>query len=293
MDSGAQSTALTNVNIGTELARGTLNFAKRHKTWVGAWVFGLLLSVFGTGLRVTVQQQREYSSLMQSIDSDMLQEAQQDYYAAEAAYRRSAGWFTCDSRCKVNRDVRDRAYAVMQQEEAAVKDVVRKARGVLGMFSEDNVQEVRGMFWRQFAGGKQYAKRASMYDVIFFGVTMAMGRDETLWEFLLRVLMRVLMNVTVGITMALFGFLASAFSFCWSYAPDPVTGALFFGACVLAAASVVVTYLVGVWVVGIGTAVVAGQASGNLRSLPSAQQHRAYIRNGHLGRGTYGRSHYD
>jgi hypothetical protein len=53
--------------------------------------------------------------------------------------------------------------------------------------SEYGVSETKELFWSCFAGGKNFAKRSSWYDMMFMGMgSMVMGRDESMVEFLLR-----------------------------------------------------------------------------------------------------------
>uniref|UniRef100_A0A7S1XQ14 Uncharacterized protein n=2 Tax=Phaeomonas parva TaxID=124430 RepID=A0A7S1XQ14_9STRA len=122
------------------------------------------------------------------------------------------------------------------------------------------------------------------------GVSMAMGRDETLMEFLFRVLSRVVMNITFGLLFALINFMFAIGAFLWSNAPDPVSGLIFFGLAMLAGFSIVATYLMVIYVAAAGT-VVAGAtiAMQNARALPASQR-GAYIHGGRLHRD---RPHYD
>ena len=48
----------------------------------------------------------------------------------------------------------------------------------MGVLSEYGVAETRDSFWRAFAGGKGFAKRQSMMDLLFTGLRYS-SRDES------------------------------------------------------------------------------------------------------------------
>lgn len=73
----------------------------------------------------------------------------------------------------------------------------RQAKGHLGLFSVHAVSEIRAMFSRQFAGGKRFAQRSTLWDAVFMGIG-SMGRDEALASYVLRIVIRLLMNFTLG-----------------------------------------------------------------------------------------------
>lgn len=54
----------------------------------------------------------------------------------------------------------------------------------MGIFSEYGVQETRDVFWSTFAGGKDFAQRQSMWDLLFSGLRW--GRDEELFSVVIR-----------------------------------------------------------------------------------------------------------
>lgn len=62
----------------------------------------------------------------------------------------------------------------------------------------------------QVAGGKQFAKRATMYDAMFMGVgSLTSRRDEGLLALVVKMVFRVLVNLTVGLFMAVLEFVFS------------------------------------------------------------------------------------
>ena len=74
------------------------------------------------------------------------------------------------------------------------------------------------------AGGKDFAKRSSMWDLIFMG--WRWGRDEQLVTVVLRWLMQLLMNFTLGLIGALFVFVWRLWGLIAAYKPDPLTAAM-------------------------------------------------------------------
>uniref|UniRef100_A0A6U0UXC3 Uncharacterized protein n=1 Tax=Pinguiococcus pyrenoidosus TaxID=172671 RepID=A0A6U0UXC3_9STRA len=277
--------------LGQVVVRATVAFAKRNYVAMGLWALGLFITAFGSGFSVSGQQRAEYARIMNSVDSASLQDLEMAFFQADENYRYNKGWFSCNEECQHWQTKREHAQMALNSEQKKVESQVREAHRALGLFSTDTVGEARDLFWGAFAGGKRFAKRATYWDVIFMGVGMAMGRDESLPEFLLRVLIRVVMNLTVGLIFALITFLFSLASFLYTYAPDPLSALTFFGLAALAAASVVATYLLVVYVAAVGTVVgAASVASGYAGRLPGTRS--AYIRNGHL-RQNRGHSHYN
>lgn len=66
-----------------------------------------------------------------------------------------------------------------------------------------------------------------MWDAIFLGIG-AMGRDEHLISYLLRLAIQMLFNFTLGLFGALVGFWWSLWGLITSYQPDPLTGIIYF-----------------------------------------------------------------
>ena len=76
----------------------------------------------------------------------------------------------------------------------------------VGIMSEYGVQETRDMFWGVFSGGKDFAKRQSMWDLLFTGLRW--GKDEELFSVVIRWLVQLLINFTIGMVGALVVFIA-------------------------------------------------------------------------------------
>lgn len=232
--------------VATTVVRGIGRFAKRNKVLTGGYLFGwLFLLLVGNGARMTVQQVRDYNRIMDSVDLQVEYDASQKYYHALNAYRVTKGWFwSCDAVCSRNKDRMIRAERELNaiREEGAAR--MSDAKRVAGLFSEVAVGEVKDSFWQYFSQGKQFAKRQSMWDAMFMGIrTVARGRDESMFEYGLKVLMQVLINFSMGLCMALLFFVMGLWNIVRSYQPNPIVAVVFFLGAACAGGSFVVTYL--------------------------------------------------
>jgi len=239
-------------DVGSMVLRGAAGFARRHKVITGSYLFGILvLLLAGTGTRLTLQQRREYNSIMDTIDLQAEFEVSQRYAMAHQAYRASAGWFTCDSLCTRNKQRMERVKsdldAIRREGHARMSD----AKAVAGLFSEVGVGEVKDKFWSHFNKGKQFAKRQSMWDAMFIGMR-SMGRDENMIQYVLKVLMQVLLNFSMGLIIALVVFIFGLWGVVRDYQANPIIAVFFFLTTACAAFAFVATYLMGMFGAAIG-----------------------------------------
>ncbi|KAL3938965.1 MAG: hypothetical protein SGBAC_006223 [Bacillariaceae sp.] len=234
-------------DIGRMIIRGVPRFAKRHKVISGSYILGILtILLIGSGTKLNLDQRREYSNIMQTIDLQAEFDASQDFYVTDNAYRASKGWFTCDGLCQRNKkrmeESKYRLDLIRKEGEARMSD----AKSVAGIFSEVGVGEVQDSFWSYFASGKQFAKRQSMWDAFFISFR-SMRRDEKFFEYALNVLMQVLVNFSMGLVMALVMFVFGLWSIVRSYQANPIVALFFFVAASCAAFSFVATYLLAIY----------------------------------------------
>jgi len=232
------------------LAKATLRTAKDHPKITGGWALGLVLVAFGTGFAVTPEAAARYERGMQAVDlSEPIGRAAHRLSRAQRAHYDASGWFwSCDSRCQHHKAEADRAQAEfdgLKRQEAAGMSEVKKTVGVSSSYA---VAEARDSFWHKFAGGKAFAKRQSMWDLLFTGLR-ATHRDESTASIVLRWLMQLLFNFTLGLCGALIAFVWGLWALTMSYQPDPITGVAFAAACTLAATAMVATYLFAMRVV--------------------------------------------
>ena len=123
--------------------------------------------------------------------------AQQAMWEAHREFSRKSTFGYCfgDEQCLTKHEgflAKKKALAALEAKNAKI---VSDAKAKLGVMSEYGVEETRcifiitfacsglfdtrlhrHLFWRCFAGGKDFAKRSSWYDMMFMGIS-AMGAD--------------------------------------------------------------------------------------------------------------------
>lgn len=250
---------------------------RRHKGLVGMWALGLLLLVFATGFSVTEEQEATYNAIMNKVDFKRMQHAQQKAHVLGQQYYASKGFFSCDAVCTANYESLQHAQSELRSLQNDFAAVSSEAKQTVGLFSEYGVQEVRELFWAQFASGKDFAKRSSWYDLIFMGIG-SMGRDESLMEFALRFLMNMLINFTMGLIGALIGFYWYLWGVISSYEPNFLVALSFFMLASTAATSMVVSYLVGLYSAAAGSVFVAAKIGGQgMRVQDQTRRQQAFL----------------
>eukprot|EP00904_Undaria_pinnatifida_P000446 jgi/Undpi1/10401/HiC_scaffold_29.g12851.m1 len=226
-------------------------FIKKHPVISVSWVVGLLVSTLASGYTPTPAAVQNYEFKMASLNDEGLAEAQGEMVYWDNVYRRSKGMFwTCDEQCQHNKrefQKRQKAFNIINREYL---NGVAQAKSELGLFSEDGVEETRDLFWRKVSGGKQFAKRATMWDALFVGVG-TLRRDEGIAAVIAKIVFRFVVNLTMGLFMAVVGFLFSIWQIIWSYNPDPLSTMAFFAMASLGAVSLLATWLLGMAAVGV------------------------------------------
>jgi len=234
-------------DVGTLVVSGVTSFARRHKIISGGYIFGVLIILFaGSGAKLSMDQAKQYNSIMSTIDLEAEYNASYNYGQAQQAYHASKGWFSCDSLCQRNKDRMNQAKYVLDEIRQEGNARMSDAKAVAGLWSEVGVGEVKDSFWQYFHQGKQFAKRQSMWDAMFIGIRH-MGRDESMLEYALRVLMQVLVNFSMGLIMALVIFIFGLWSIVRSYQPNPIVAVLFFISAACAAFAFVTSYLLAIY----------------------------------------------
>ena len=156
-----------------------VGWAKRHPVTMTLWLSGLLVLQFATGFAVDQAIVAEYDAKMESAhDTSKAQRAVQNAYRE---YQSNSGIFGCagSSRCNAKYAQYQAAQSELRSLEAKNNAIVSDAKAKLGVFSEYGVEETRGLFWRCFSGGKDFAKRSSWYDMMFMGIS-SMGERAAL-----------------------------------------------------------------------------------------------------------------
>lgn len=236
-----------------------VKFVKEHKTISTSYLLGIILLLFGTGFVVTDTQAARYNEIMDSIDIESNQKAWQDLYIAKERYNARAGWFgSCNQHCMPYKQRMEAAQAIYDEAKRREEAITSAAKSEVGIMSQFGVQETRDMFWGVFAGGKEFAKRQSWWDLIFSGLRW--GRDEQLFSVILRWLIQLLFNFTLGMIGALVAFVWKLWGLVQSYSPDPATGFIYFALATLAATACVVSYLLMLYSAAAGSVVVVSKA---------------------------------
>eukprot|EP01031_Cornospumella_fuschlensis_P034355 gene34355-41585_t len=267
-------------DTSTLLLRVGVSAVKRHPGKAALYVLGLILCLFFNGFAVNEQSRAAFYQSLGQIDHAALDDAQFAASQAYKDYRRSSGWWSCDKSCQFYKE----QYEINQRRADELKRkqqlLLADAKGQLGIFSEYGVSETRDLFWRRFSQGKGFATRQSQWDALFMGIS-AMGRDEGLASYLVRLSVTVLFNLTLGVCGALIAFWFSLPGLLQSYGTSWLTGTCFFGLAGLAALSYVLSWLLGLYLLSAGAAYVTLRfAASNMRleddPRRSARTHRVH-----------------
>lgn len=235
---------------------------RKNPVKVGVWAFGLLICLVFNGIAVTPAQQEKFNSSLKQVEKVeySLDNAIERLRQSEADYRTSQGWFwSCNTAlCKSNKKVFEDDKASVDALKKVRSDSLSSAKSSVGLFSTYGVSETRWLFNDQFTRGKRFAQRQSWWDALWMGIG-AMGRDEGLINYLMRVLMNVLINFTLGVIGALIGFLWNLWSLVLEYRANLAAGLVFFALAALAAASFAAAWLFGIYMAAAGTVYVGGR----------------------------------
>lgn len=229
-----------------------------------SYVVGILLGVFFTGIAVSSDQAQNYDRELRRIDTQSLYHAEDHMQKAYARYYNVKGWFSCNADCQMLKGKYAKAEHEFNQLKETADLQLSDAKSKLGIFSEYGVEETRDLFWTRFNQGGQFAKRQTMWDALFAGMS-AMGRDEGLVSFGIRIVLNMCINITLGLFGAMVGFAWTLWSVVSSFQPTLAEAVLFFGLAVMAALSFCATFLIGVYGVAAGTVYVTVKAAANRR----------------------------
>lgn len=89
------------------------------------------------------------------------------------------------------------------------------------------------------------------YDIVFGSIRMAFDKDETIYEFFIRILLSMAINFTWGVIISIFNFLYSAGVLVYSYSTGPI-GILFYCLALTGGLSFLSTYLYGIFLAARG-----------------------------------------
>eukprot|EP00490_Sorites_sp_Unknown_P024539 CAMPEP_0114658272 /NCGR_PEP_ID=MMETSP0191-20121206/15429_1 /TAXON_ID=126664 /ORGANISM="Sorites sp." /LENGTH=155 /DNA_ID=CAMNT_0001879823 /DNA_START=456 /DNA_END=923 /DNA_ORIENTATION=+ len=151
---------------------------------------------------------------------------------------------------------------------------MNEAKQTVGIFSTYGVMDAKRLFWSAWEWGKDFAKRMSWYDAMF----MAFGhsRDEGFWVYIAKIALRTLMNFTVGFIYALIWFVWKLFWFVREYGGG-ITGLIFFILGSIAAFSMIVTTIMGMYA-GAAGIVATGVTIAKQQAIQGGRQPNRYVR---------------
>mmetsp|Transcript_13739 Transcript_13739/g.17902 ORF Transcript_13739/g.17902 Transcript_13739/m.17902 type:complete len:311 (-) Transcript_13739:45-977(-) len=241
----------------------------KFRTAVAFWALGLFLCLFAQApFTVSEEKQQIYEGLLDRAHSfEGYAPLEEELYEAQTRLDEVHVWFW-RFREPYSRLVPERKQDVAEvMSRIKVLDVERdkmivEAKSTVGIWSQYSIDEARSKFWNAFEKGKVFAKRRSFWDTLF----MVMSRkDENVISFVLSWVFQVIINFTFGLIGSLFYFTFAVISLVYSYSPGILSGLLFVGLALLAAASMVLTYLLGIY----------GCAAGGLYMTGKIAQHAA------------------
>lgn len=237
-------------------------FSSRHKLLSTSYLIGILvLLILGNGFHVSQSQYSQYNRIMNTIDLEREYHASQNMYRSQEAYLASKGWFTCDDLCQRNKRRVERDRRVLKEVREVGYAKMKRAKSVVGLFSDIGVGEVKDLFWNYFSQGLKFAKRQSMWDMMFLSIR-SIGRDESFLEYALKIGFQIFINLSMGLVMCLGIFVFGLWSVVKSYSTSPFVSAIQYLLCVSAAFSLVATC----WMIMTGVAVAGVMGVGKVMS---------------------------
>lgn len=265
-------------DIITSLSKKILASPKA-KTFIVLWMVGLFCMLYASAPVPTTEAMRdEFADLMDQADSvDGYQQAYQKLSYIEEKIYQHDGWFIgSEARAIVNdlKTERRRAYDDFARLDYKREELRREAFNVVGLWSEYGINEARQLFWDCLEKGKGFARRSTMWDMIF---GLAMGRDEGIGAFIVRVIINFVFNVTMGLIGAILAFMYYLYSMVLMYKASMASGLLFFGVMLLAGISMAFVYIFVIYgaVAGAGYFVVRTAVNAQIREGEGRGQQRA------------------
>jgi len=264
---------------------------RKGLTISGLWLFGLFaLFLAPAPSKITPEKLEAYQTRLDDARGLIkdLSYAERQRMDAQLALRDVSAWFwrwRPEHRARVLAkrpavDAAERRVRALQRERDAI---LRDAKSSLGLWSEAGLEESRELLWTNFQGGRVFAQRQTLFDSIF---TLIGSREKDWFFILLQILFTALVNYTIGTVISVFSFVLALPSLLSSFGPSLPSALVFFSVSVLAACSLVVTYLGLLY--GAGAAVVATTAH-----FVVLQRQRIEASGGRPEQLRYRRSHYD
>lgn len=261
--------------ISTSLVNFGITRVRKNPIKVGMYFCGLLLCLLFDGFQVTQVQQQNYDKIMEKIDHTEMYNKREVMANKYDEFVNRQGWFwSCSTpECQKARAEYDIAKADFEALEAVNNENLRDAKQEIGIFSTEAVAEAREGFWMKFNQGKRFATNQSKWDLIFNGIS-AIGKNEKIGSFLLRILLNVLFNFTIGIVGAVFGFIVSLFWLLYDYRVGLLQGTAFFVLASTAALSFLISIIVVMYLGAAGTVYVGAKALSTQLRISAPEERR-------------------
>lgn len=251
--------------LSTLLVEIGINTVKKNPIKVSMYFIGLLVCLLFNGFTVDEEKVRMFEEQLAAVDYLKVEDAQRRVYIAEQNYYQTKGWFSCNSECQLNKLLMQESIAKYREIQQAEEKKVHGAKSNVGIFSEYGVSETRVLFWERFGQGKAFAVRQSKWDALFIGIS-AMGRDESLPNYILRIITNALFNFTIGVIGAVLAFIFSLYSLIKTYEAPLLVALPYFIFATLAAVSFALTWLIALYIGTAGTVYVGAKfLASNLR----------------------------
>ncbi|KAK9797424.1 hypothetical protein WJX73_000305 [Symbiochloris irregularis] len=183
-------------------------------------------------------------------------------------------WFNSEQRAVVKERKREevvfakKAQKLNQQREKTL----HQAKAELGLWSEVGIDEGRSLFWGAFERGKVFGRQQTLWDGIMSLFAM---QDRNLVGAIIQLVCSAVINFSIGAFLSIFVFLFSLPGLLMSYQAGIFSGGAFFFVALLAAASVVVSFVIALWGAGAGAVYTAATLAGPVR-LGSSRFHRQH-----------------
>ncbi|OXA45934.1 uncharacterized protein LOC110856469 [Folsomia candida] len=236
----------------------------RVKTGVGLWIVGLAFMTLMPALVVITPEMRStYESIAVLTTEEIFtyDDALADLAAAEDVLYSSQVWFwRWRPEHKVIVDQNQAIVSAKQEIVAGLtaQRVARqnKANAYVGLWSEYGMSEMKAKFWSSFESGKVFAQRQSFWQMFHLMLT---SREEYFLSIFVKWVGLALINFTLGLIGALFYYTYALFGMLFSYESLSLGGVTFFILSFLGGASIVATYLIGLYGITAGGFYVAGR----------------------------------
>jgi len=285
---------ITIEQAGLNLAKSIVASPKFKVSFV-LWAIGMFLCAFAAPpFQLTEEASARYEGLMDQAYSfegyaeleEKLGAAQRHLNEVHVFFWRMRGepytTLVPQRRAAVDQ-IKDQIRALDKERDLLVKE----AKATVGVWSQAAMDEARGSFWSAFEQGKLFAQRRAFWNTLFM---LMQRREGGALSFVIEWVLTAVANFTLGLLGSLFYFSVAVLGLAWSYSPNMLSFLAFVGLALLAAGSMVATYLLATYgavaggLYGLGKVAQAAER----QRLEQAHAERARIRRQQEGAGAGG-----